>query len=140
MNIASHSSCWVLWTHVSLYHIAADSCLVISSVCKRLEPESESSFGEKCSCQAYRKLSQSNWYLVSCDIAFPSIPENTDTHHSDFTAVSAELLEPLFSRALTFFCVRRTRFSIGFAVSQPAVPASSLCKKRQLVKIPYKIS
>ena len=129
--------------HISLftvYHIAADSCLVISSVRERLEPEREPSFGEKRSCQACRKQSQLNCYLVSWGIAFPSIPETVDTRHSDWTAVSAELLQPLFSRALTSFCVWQVRFNIGFSASQPAVPASSLCKKRQWVNTSYKIN
>lgn len=69
-------------------------CLVIS----RLEPQGESSFGEKCSCQAYRKLSQTNCYFISCGIIVLRVPENTDTHHCDVTTVDAELLELLFSR------------------------------------------
>lgn len=69
-------------------------CLVIS----RLEPQGESSFGEKCSCQADRKLSQTNCYFVSCGIIVPRVTENTDTHGCDVTPVDAELLELLFSR------------------------------------------
>lgn len=46
MNIASHSTYWVLWPLSSCYSLpysSARSCLVIISVLKRLEPESESS-------------------------------------------------------------------------------------------------
>lgn len=68
-------------------------CLVISS----LEPQGESSFGENCSCQVYRKLSKQSATSFSVALLFPA-SQRTFTHHCDVTAVNAELLELLFSR------------------------------------------
>lgn len=122
----------------TIYCIASHSCLVMHSVLRRLETDSESSCVVKCSCQVYRRWSQSNWYFVSCGIHFPRIQEASDSHHSDFKAVSVEILKPVFSRAVASFCLWQAKFSISIA--PPIVPASLMWKMRWLAKIVFKMS
>lgn len=76
--------------------------------------------------------------LSSFGVHLPSVPQHSDTHHSDFKAVGAELLEPLFSRALSLLC--EDRFITNLSVPQPVVPASLQCKTMWLVKISCVVS